>query len=187
VKLSLKILFLSIFLLTSCEKEEATIKSYRLAKVPLEKLKNPTESTSSSSSKLWTPPLWEELTPGFMRLALFKLKGQTASSWECSISFLKGDSGSEMANINRWRSQINLPHLEDSEIEKEQDFHQSSIGKAKIFKFSSKQAVPLATIVAVFESAEGKHFVKSTGESSLIQSEEENFFKFLDQIHAWPR
>lgn len=179
---SFSLLFVLLF--PSCGKEEnAKIKTYRLAKVPEEKLQvSQTSQTSNYNSSLWHPKNWQEIEAGFMRQALFKLKDEAKESWECSISFLPGESGSEIANINRWRKQIQLAPIKEEDINSFQSSYNTKLGKATVFSFLSDGQNSLAIVVAIFKEEKGKHFFKMQGKNQLVQQEQANFFKFLDKL-----
>ncbi|MCH1430851.1 MAG: hypothetical protein L7U87_08865 [Chlamydiales bacterium] len=173
-----------VLFLSSCDKrEEAKIKTYRLAKVPEEKLQtNQNPQSFSHSNSLWHPKNWQEIEAGFMRQALFKLKNEAKESWECSISFLPGESGSEIANINRWRKQIQLAPIREENIASFQSEYNTKLGQATIFSFLSDSDNSLAIVVAIFKDESGKHFFKMQGKNNLVKQEQENFFKFLDKL-----
>lgn len=56
-----------------------------------------------------TPAGWEEVTPGEMRLASFRVAGKDGKLADVSIVPLPGLAGSDVGNVNRWRAQVGLP------------------------------------------------------------------------------
>lgn len=53
------------------------------------------------------PDSWEEVPPSGIRKANFKITGDLGSA-EITVLTFPGDVGGQLANINRWRSQIGL-------------------------------------------------------------------------------
>ncbi len=64
----------------------------------------------------WTlPPSWKEEAGGPARVASFKF-GDREPPLEMTVVRLSGDGGGLAANVNRWRDQLGLDRLGDSEI-----------------------------------------------------------------------
>ena len=52
--------------------------------------------------KMWTPENWEPVEVGAFSSAAFKV----GSASKCTVTFLNGDGGGMLANMNRWNSQM---------------------------------------------------------------------------------
>src|SRR6266705_355424 len=77
---------------------QSDIKVYRVAK----EARQP-ELTAGLKWNL--PAGWEEVPPGEMRLASFRIKGENGKQADVSIVPLGGRGGGDLDNVNRWRVQ----------------------------------------------------------------------------------
>src|ERR1700694_2921203 len=65
----------------------------------------------------WQAPAdWDEQPASGPRRGTFKIHGKDGSEAELSITAFPGDVGGLLANINRWRGQIQLPPLAESDL-----------------------------------------------------------------------
>jgi len=71
----------------------------------------------AASPLKWTLPAgWEEVSPGDMRVASFRVKGSDGKQADVSIVPLPGMAGGNLANVNRWRKQLQLGGVEESDL-----------------------------------------------------------------------
>jgi hypothetical protein len=56
-----------------------------------------------------TPAGWQEVTPGRMRYAQFKLPAQKGDKYDAELIIFKGFGGSAKDNIDRWKKQFVAP------------------------------------------------------------------------------
>jgi hypothetical protein len=67
--------------------------------------------TASGADLVWTAPAeWKPKAPGAMRKGSFTVSGPGGDA-DLSITAFPGDVGGDLANLNRWRGQIQLPPL----------------------------------------------------------------------------
>src|SRR6266853_5763043 len=60
--------------------------------------------SSVSPGLTWKLPAgWEEVAPGEMRVASFRVKDKTGKQADVSIVPLAGRAGGDLSNVNRWR------------------------------------------------------------------------------------
>src|SRR4051812_23526624 len=59
---------------------------------------------------------WEEAPLGEMRVASFRVKGQGGQTADVSVIPLPGMAGHDLDNVNRWRGQVSLPPVSESEL-----------------------------------------------------------------------
>jgi hypothetical protein len=65
----------------------------------------------------WTvPPSWKATAPKQMQVARFSVPEQGNATAEVSVSVFPGDTGGTLANINRWRKQLQLKEVGESEL-----------------------------------------------------------------------
>ncbi len=108
--------------------DDAAIREQRIAKgievipAPPTRSGQPSRTAGSAGpdSPAWTPPPAWEPAPGErpMRFATFRSPGAAASdATEIAVSVFPGRVGGELANINRWRTQMGLAAIEPGELE----------------------------------------------------------------------
>src|SRR5260370_37078780 len=75
------------------------------------------DAADSASPRLqWKLPAgWEEVAPGEMRVASFRIAGKNAKLADVGIVPLPGLAGSDLANVNRWRGQVGQPPVSEDE------------------------------------------------------------------------
>ena len=127
-----------------------------------------------------TPSGWSELAPGPMRVASFRVAGD--SNAECALVVLGGEGGGIGANVNRWRTQMGLGPLEPDAIEALP--REPFLGGDAVFVdlrgtytgMNASGAKPDARLVGLLRVAPGgSAFLKMTGPSSTLEHELENF------------
>jgi len=65
----------------------------------------------------WTVPAqWKEQAAGQMQIARFAVPERSGAKAEVSVSVFPNDTGGTLANVNRWRRQIGLPEVNESEL-----------------------------------------------------------------------
>jgi hypothetical protein len=62
------------------------------------------------------PPSWKAAAPKQMQVARFQVPEQGNASAEVSVSVFPGDTGGTLANLNRWRKQLQLKEVNESEV-----------------------------------------------------------------------
>ena len=156
-------------LLTVAACKEEGVRAYRAPK--------PAGSHSQAPAGIaWDVPQgWESVNSDQpMRLATFKpASGQP----EISITAFPGDSGGLLANINRWRGQLGLEPLDQSQLAAAVET--STEGSVKVTLTDVTGSKGQEMLGAVIDPGDGKTwFVKATGEPSVIASLKPDFNAF---------
>ena len=73
--------------------------------------------TASGAGLTWTAPAtWVSKPASAMRKATYTVNGDAGETADLSITAFPGDVGGELANVNRWRGQIQLPPLSAADL-----------------------------------------------------------------------
>lgn len=89
------------------------LKSIRLKEATMQ----PQAPVESGSKPGWTiPGQWKELAVGQMQVARFAVPERGGAKAEVFVSVFPNDTGGTLANVNRWRQQIGLPQVSESEL-----------------------------------------------------------------------
>jgi len=152
----------------------------------------PTPSQSMASQRLpdevvntggptpsWTVPAsWTEQGGSPMRRGSFGADG-SAGSVDIAITSFPGDVGGLLANVNRWRQQIGIAPIADSELETSVERLQIN-GREAIY--TELEGSSQATLAAIFEHDGQSWFIKMTGPVASVSEQEEAFRQFINSI-----
>jgi hypothetical protein len=76
-----------------------------------------TVAVAQGAGLAWTAPAgWRSQPPGPMRKASYAVPGAGGTTADFSITAFPGDVGGELANVNRWRGQVQLPPVDDATL-----------------------------------------------------------------------
>lgn len=73
---------------------------------------------SADEIKWKVPRGWKQQPASGMRIGSFLVAGANGRQADVSVVPLGGEAGDALANLNRWRGQINLPAIAPSELSK---------------------------------------------------------------------
>jgi len=130
------------------------------------------------------PANWTETTPCAMVLKSFSIPGDAGQKAAVTISVLGGEGGGTLANINRWRKQLNLPELAEDGLPKATESLDVLGGKATLVDFAGTDAVGQAVrMVAVSVPHGGQTwFYKLTGPGAVVGQEKDAFTQFVQTV-----
>ena len=97
-------------------------------------------------------------------------------------SIIKGDGGGLLANVNRWRKQINLPPITLEEVRQQTFYSQSSIGEVKLFEIVNQEDLSNAFMCAVITAKNSTIFLKLSIEANSFSEVEKEFRKFASSF-----
>lgn len=130
-----------------------------------------------------TPAGWESGPAGSMRAASFTIRGPNGATADVSVIPLSGNSGTRLENVNRWRSQVQLPPLSSENDPALGEDRDSALGKIFFTQMVSEQPVldgrKVAISAAILRRGDITWFFKITGESDLVQNHREKFLNFV--------
>jgi len=128
----------------------------------------------------WTAPnSWKEKKLTEFRKASFV---SVTPSGECDVSVTSfpGDTGGYLANLNRWRSQLQLPALKENELEKYIQKKQFKYLSFDCVFFENKEKSMRIAMVMIKEDM---WFFKIVGPKKAVQTENKVWSHFLDSIN----
>ncbi|MGH8094668.1 MAG: hypothetical protein ACREIF_14560 [Chthoniobacterales bacterium] len=133
------------------------------------------------------PPGWREkpLTP--MRLASFNAAAPNGKETDVSVVSLPGIAGGDLANVNRWRGQVNLGPIDENTLAKTAEHVKSNghdflmvdlVSGTPIGPKQEKQRI----LAAILDENERSWFIKMTGEDAAVESQKSAFTSFLQGL-----
>lgn len=182
------LLILIVFSLVGCENNTST--TYIIPKESDSSLKDSfainssetltkdNEINNSNNISYLVPNTWNEFEPSSLRKANFKIDKNYRQA-EVSITVFPGDVGGNLANVNRWRKQLNLSSINLIELKKSLKSTNISNHNGYYIEIVAEEKSTTAAFVKINNLT---WFFKMTGEKSLVNSEKENFLFFLDNF-----
>jgi hypothetical protein len=157
-----------------------------MAQAPGGSMANTAVPTASGQDLTWTAPGdWIAKPASAMRKATFAVPGDSGAEAELSITAFPGDVGGELANLNRWRGQVQLPPLanptDSTDVTR---FEQGGL-KFTLADFSgAPSASPQRILGAIVPVGDATWFFKLSGPTAVIDQQKGAFVTFLKTIQA---
>jgi hypothetical protein len=146
---------------------------------------HPNVATAMPRLKWTLPAGWEEQTPGEMRVASFRVKGQGTNQADVSVIPLPGAAGGDLNNVNRWRSQVSVPPVAEPELAKLAEKVQIAGSDASLYDQAGVNPAEggRSRILAAILHREGMAwFFKMTGDDDLVAQQKPAFVEFLKSL-----
>lgn len=143
--------------------------------------------TASGTDLIWTAPThWRLGPPMNMRKATLVIPGAAGDKAELTVTAFPGNVGGNLANVNRWRAQVQLGPI--SEAEMNASFEHLDVGVlhldvVEILGPATSDGKPrqrLLGAIVPFEKA--TWFFKLTGPDALVSGEKASYFAFLKTL-----
>ncbi|MGB8355473.1 MAG: hypothetical protein WCD79_16365 [Chthoniobacteraceae bacterium] len=170
-----------LFLLAGCGEQKVTVYDIPKEEAP----QTPqVEAASPASEITWTAPQgWKEQAATAMRQGSFLVGGENGTKADVSIVGFPGDAGGDLANVNRWRGQVNLPPIDETILNSAQQKIDMSGTPASLFELNEKPDGSGHEILATILHREDKTwFFKMTGDATLVKEQKDVFLAFLNSI-----
>ena len=178
---------------SSCRKQE--VASYRVPKeaVPATAPAAPATggnagmadtavATASGNALTWTAPAHWSVKPGSaMRKGSFAIKGEGGEA-DVSITAFPGDVGGDLANLNRWRGQLQLPPVGQAEFDAATQHLDHNGLHMTVADIVGTGANAQQILGAMIPHAGATWFVKILGPSALVAKEKAAFLAFLATV-----
>jgi len=143
-------------------------------------------ATAGGPGLTWTAPAgWQAKALGAMRKGSFTIANEAGATADLSITAFPGAVGGEFANVNRWRGQLSLPPIVETDLATAVT-HLSQNGL--IFTFvdlvSTDAANPQHMLGAMVPYEGAMWFFKLSGPDALVAATKPAFLEFLKTVKA---
>ncbi len=143
----------------------------------------PAAESAKPQLKWEVPANWKPVQASSMRYASFAVSDAAGGTADLAVSSFPGDTGGDLANVNRWRQQSGLQPVAEAELN-------SLIVSVKA-KDAEIRTVDLAgsssRILAGWTMQDGSTwFFKLSGPDALVAGEKAAFVKFLESVQFKP-
>ena len=135
-----------------------------------------------------TPPAhWKKQPPSAMLLVKYQIQGEDGAVVDVTFSTLRSAPGGLLANINRWRDQLNQPVFDEASLKQNTSTVKSGFGDAVFVEIeglapSADAAKDGRLIGAVAEVGASAWFFKLRGNAALAAAEKENFLRWIESV-----
>ncbi len=131
----------------------------------------------------WSAPAhWQAKPATALRKATYLIPSAAGATAELAISAFPGNVGGELANVNRWRGQLQLPPLGETEL------------AGAVTRFTAHGGLPVAVVEftsgsqrlvgAIVPHGDATWFFKLTGPDAVVTAEKPAFLLFLQSLSA---
>ena len=144
----------------------------------------PPPAAPQAALKWSLPKGWSEAPGGgAMRFATFKTP--YPGKLEATVVVLPGPAGGELANVNRWRGQINLPPLADeASLAKARAQLKTRAGGVNVYDFTSEGQTRSRLVAGYISTPDGNTwFLKLTGDADAVAKARPEFMTILGSLH----
>lgn len=139
-------------------------------------------ATAQGAGLEWTAPAhWTPTAGSAMRKGSFSVTGEGGAA-DLAITAFPGDVGGELANVNRWRGQLQLPPIGPGELEGALTRFESHGLKFALVDLASPGATPTRMLGAAVPFDGATWFFKLTGPEALVAGEKPAFLEFLRTV-----
>jgi len=134
----------------------------------------------------WTAPAhWQSRPAVAMRKATYAVPGENGAAGDLSITAFPGDVGGELANLNRWRGQLQLPPLAEADVAGAVTRLSPNGLSVTVVDFSGGPAdKPVRLLGAIVPHDGATWFFKLTGPVDLVAKEKPAFLAFVQTLSA---
>jgi len=133
------------------------------------------------------PAGWQDQGTTGSRLGNILVTGPDNQRAEMTVTRFEGDGGGELANVNRWRNQLQLPPIDEDELG--QILRHVDLPAGHVHQVDLVSDAPISggahktrTLVAWLPQQEVTWFFKLTGDDPLVDSQRDAFAAFLRSV-----
>jgi len=143
-------------------------------------------ASATTARPTWQPPAdWREVPPAQFLLAEYTIAGTNGAQAEVNVAQLAGDGGGLLANVNRWRQQIGLDAVDETELAALTTSLPVSGGQATVVDLSGtdlQTGRPTRLVGVIVPENDRTWFYKLMGDTSVVQSQKAAFLQFVQGV-----
>jgi hypothetical protein len=145
------------------------------------------ETSSGPPLQYKLPVGWEEKPLSTMRLASFKSVAPGGKETDISVVALPGTAGGDLANVNRWRGQLNLQPIDEDALGKSAEHLKANNHDYLLVDLESDaplngQPDKQRILAAISCDTDRCWFIKMTGETAAVEPQKVAFRDFLQSL-----
>lgn len=142
--------------------------------------------TATGGDLAWEAPTsWQSRPPAAMRKGTYVIPGPGGASAELAITAFPGDVGGDLANVNRWRGQLQLAPITAGELPAVLTrFQANGLDIAVTEMVATSGNPPQRVLGAIVPFNGSTWFFKITGPDAVVAAERDVFNTFLQTLRA---
>lgn len=158
------------------------------AAAPQSAMANTAVATAAGPGLTWTAPAgWTSKQGSAMRKATYGIKADGATGEaELAITAFPGDVGGELANVNRWRGQIQLPPVGANDLGTVVTRVEHNGLTFAVVDFAGGNAGAQRMLGAIVPHAGATWFFKVLGPDAVVAKAKPDFMAFLATVKPAP-
>lgn len=138
--------------------------------------------TAAGPDLVWSAPeSWSAKPATAMRKGSYTVAGADGNTGDLSVTAFPGDVGGTLANINRWRGQVQLAPLAEADLANSVT-HQTIHGLSFTIVDLSGPGASSRILGALVPFGEGTWFFKLIGPAEFIERQKPAFLAFLETV-----
>ena len=147
---------------------------------------NTAVTTANGPGLTWSAPAhWTAKAASAMRKGSYAITADSGETADLSITAFPGDVGGDLANVNRWRGQIQLPPLAATELASATaHLDVNGLHLTTVDFTGGPTAKPQRVLGAIIPVGNATWFFKLSGPAALVGREQAAFATFLQTIRA---
>jgi hypothetical protein len=146
----------------------------------------PIEATQVGPPLQYTLPTgWQEKPLSPMRVASFKATTPNGKEMDVSVVSLPGVAGGDLANVNRWRGQVQLGPIDEDTLAKSAEHVTANGHDYLVVDLVSDAPIDggkQRILAAILDENDRAWFIKMTGEDAAVASQKDAFIDFLSGL-----
>ncbi|MGA3008020.1 MAG: hypothetical protein ABSE59_09040 [Opitutaceae bacterium] len=173
-------------LLAACRDDQ--ISTYRVPKETPPATAGLANAAAGAPAIHWKKPAdWQEQPLDSVRVGSFLVSGANGTKADMSVTTFPGDVGGDLANVNRWRSQLGLAPVGNDELAQAVQTVSAPAGNFSWVDLSGERAVagaqkPARMFGAWLKQPDRTWFFKLMGDDALVGAQREAFISFLKSV-----
>jgi len=180
-------LLFATLILAGCK--DTRIVDYRVPKEP--RPAPPSAGAGAATLRWQAPPGWQEQPTDGVRQGSFLVAGANGAKADLSVTSFPGDVGGDLANLNRWRGQVQLAPIGESELAQALAPVNGPAGEFLVADLVGESAgtegSPRSRILgAIFKQPDRTWFFKLAGNADLVEAQKPAFLAFLQSVEVDP-
>lgn len=139
-------------------------------------------ASSAPAMAAKVPADWQEAPPGEMRVASYHVKGKDGKMADVSVIPLPGMAGRDIDNVNRWRGQVGLPAVSESELGKLSEAVQVGGQEGKLYEMAGQNSgsgEKNRILAAIVHRSDAAWFFKMVGDDALVGEQKPALVDYL--------
>lgn len=134
-----------------------------------------------------TPEGWTKQPGSSMRQLSYRVNGEDGATADVSLVILTGSGGAKLPNVNRWRSQFDLPALDADSLGAHSESFTTSLGEALLVDL---EGLPLGAdekkdgrmLGAIIDLGRDGWFFRMRGNAALTAAQKDTFVSWVKSV-----